>query len=196
MGMCLTLVAVADSDIDRILADPPLAWRLFAPDDPGIYLESRKRKKTNFFSRLFSPNSEQPLPEEIGIGLTTDLDKAWHGIHYLLTATAWEGEFPHNFLLQGGLSSGDEEIGPGPARFFKSHVVAKIQQSLNSITVEMLQSRFNPKEMMRLDIYPQIWDHDLGEDDTLGYCIDYFLGLRNFLRAVCEEQLGIGISFG
>lgn len=42
------------------------------------------------------------------------MDKAWHGIHYLLTGTAWEGDPPLNFLVTGGREVGTEEIGIGP----------------------------------------------------------------------------------
>lgn len=30
------------------------------------------------------------------------IDKAWHGIHYLLTKSDWEGEAPRNFIIKGG----------------------------------------------------------------------------------------------
>ncbi len=45
-----------------------------------------------------------------------DLDKAWHGIHYLLTGTAWKGEPPLCYLVRGGQTIGDVEVGYGPAR--------------------------------------------------------------------------------
>jgi hypothetical protein len=44
-----------------------------------------------------------------------DRDKAWHGIHFLLTGTAWEGTGPKASLLLGGKQS-TFEVGHGPAR--------------------------------------------------------------------------------
>lgn len=38
----------------------------------------------------------------------TRLHKAWHGIHFVLTGSAWGGEPPLNFLVSGGASIGDE----------------------------------------------------------------------------------------
>lgn len=34
MGMCLGLVALSDKNIARVLQDPPLVWRVIAPDNP------------------------------------------------------------------------------------------------------------------------------------------------------------------
>ena len=34
-----------------------------------------------------------------------EVDKAWHGLHFLLTGTAWEGDFPLNFIVSGGRRS-------------------------------------------------------------------------------------------
>jgi hypothetical protein len=40
-----------------------------------------------------------------------DVDKAWHGIHYLLTGTAWEGDPPLDFIVKGGSQVGDVDDG-------------------------------------------------------------------------------------
>jgi hypothetical protein len=198
MGMVVSLVAVSDTDIEKIVADPPLAWKLFAPDDPEIYEESRKQSKKGFFSRLFSAKTPEPAPASVHIEphFDTDLDKAWHGIHYLLTGTAWQGDFPLNFLVQGGVPSGEEEVGLGPARFFTSSEVRDIRDALAPMTPESLRSRFDPQDMMRLEIYPEIWDRDPEDDDTLGYCIDNFVELKAFIEKAYTQHLGIAISVG
>ena len=56
---------------------------------------------------------------EAGPGGELDLDKAWHGIHFLLTGSAWEGEEPLCYLLAGGQEVGDEDVGYGPARVLR-----------------------------------------------------------------------------
>ena len=54
--------------------------------------------------------------------LSTDLDKAWHGIHYLLTGTdAVEGEFPRaTFSWQVVRQWRERYAGYGPARALMS----------------------------------------------------------------------------
>jgi hypothetical protein len=40
-----------------------------------------------------------------------DGDKAWHGIHFLLTGTAGEGTPPLDFIVRGGQEVGDIDVG-------------------------------------------------------------------------------------
>ena len=44
---------------------------------------------------------------------------------------------------------------------------------------------------MKLKIYPTIWDRDPKEDDTLGYLVENYLELKNFLSVGAEKQLGL-----
>ena len=66
---------------------------------------------------LADPESITDFLDEEGFA-DFDIDKAWHGIHYLLTGTAWEGAAPLNFLVAGGRPVGDVDVGYGPARAF------------------------------------------------------------------------------
>ena len=42
MSMILGLVTLGDTNISRVLADPPLIWKVIAPDDPEIYAQARE----------------------------------------------------------------------------------------------------------------------------------------------------------
>jgi Domain of unknown function (DUF1877) len=118
-----------------------------------------------------------------------DVDKAWHGIHFLLTGTAWEGEPPLGFIVRGGRELG--EVGYGPARLFSNDEVKAIAASLRPLTREVLEARFQPDTMMRLEIYPNIWDRPRDEDDTLEYLLSYYDSLREFVTGAAE--LGEGL---
>lgn len=50
--------------------------------------------------------------------------------------------------------------------------------------------------MLNLEIYPEIWDRDPSEDDTLGYCLEYFEKLKHFIAAARSNNYGIGIFIG
>ncbi|MEP6849117.1 MAG: YfbM family protein [Acidobacteriota bacterium] len=192
MGMYLGLVSISDEGITQILSDPPLVWKVVSPDDPEIYEEARYAK-TSWFSRLFAKkaSSQEELKVDIKREEDVDVDKAWHGIHYLLTGTAWEGEFPLNFLVAGGTEVGDIDLGYGVARTFRSDAVSEINAALSEIDEQTLRTRFNPQQMTKLQIYPDIWDRDSDEDDTFGYCAEYFQILRNFVTRVAERNLGV-----
>jgi hypothetical protein len=120
-----------------------------------------------------------------------DVDKAWHGIHYLLTGTAWEGKPPLDFIVKGGREVGDVDVGYGPARAFSSADVRAIAAALGPITRRNLEQRFDPAAMSKLDIYPSIWDRPREEDDTLGYLLEYYDALKNFVQGAAEQGEGL-----
>ena len=123
---------------------------------------------------------------------STDLDKAWHGIHWLLTGLSDGGEEPHCYLLAGGEQVGDVDVGYGPARALTSQQVAAWDDALTKISREELGHRFEPKAMLKADIYPQIWARSIkGEEDTLDYLLQAYAGLRDFVAAARKERSGL-----
>jgi Domain of unknown function (DUF1877) len=201
MGMYLSLAALRQETIDRLHADPPLAWQIVAPDDPEAEARARgTRNRRGFLARLFGrkvpapPPPAEGLPLSGGEGEVLELDKAWQGVHYLLTRTAWDGDPPLNFLLAGGREVGDEEIGIGPARTFTPEETRTIATALGTISDQDLRARFNPKEMMRLEIYPEIWDRDPADDDTLGYLMESVRPLRTTLDRLAADGYGMMVT--
>lgn len=196
MSMCLGLVALSDANIARVLEDPPLVWRVVAPDDPEPYEEARAEAATLPPSSRLSggtENADRPTDLELrpGEGFSTDLDKAWHGIHYLLTGTAWEGEHPRNFLVSGGTEVGSIDVGYGPARVLTAAETREALGAVTALSDDDLKARFDPKDMLAKQIYPEIWARRPEEDDTLGYLLEYAKTLRGFLSQAVEEGLGI-----
>lgn len=45
--------------------------------------------------------------------------------------------------------------------------------------------------MMSLEIYPDIWDREPKDDDTLGCCMEYVADLRRFLSDAASNSMGI-----
>jgi len=197
MSMMLAMVTLDDANIARILADPPLIWRVLAPDDPERYEQARREaRQPGVWARLLGRKAAPEAPPEDlhfteGERTDTDLEKAWHGIHYLLTGTAWEGSPPLNFLAAGGREVGTIDVGYGPARVFRSAEVKEVHAALEGLTDEALRARFDPDAMMKLKIYPEIWDSDPKDDDTLGYLMDYVSTLRAFLRQAVDAKRGL-----
>ena len=112
-----------------------------------------------------------------------DVDKAWHCLHYLLTGTAWEGEFPANFMIGGGTEVGDVDVGYGPARVFGTAEVAEIARLLATLRGSDLAERFDARDMERRDIYPGGhpggWSEtDVSSDESFGYFIGAFEDLK------------------
>ena len=200
MSMILALATLRDDNVARVLADPPLVWLVIAPDDPEPYEEARRSSRprsfvARFFGRRSSPVEEQGtshgLELEEGEGLSTDLDKSWHGLHYLLTGTAWEGEAPLNFLVSGGREVGKLDVGYGPVRVLTAGETRAVRDALSKLDDDGLRARFDGADMMKKQIYPEIWDRPAEEDDPLGYLLEYAGVLRGFLSRAVDQEHGL-----
>ena len=201
MGMVAGFVSLSDANIQRVLADPPLVWLVMAPDDPEAYEQARKRAaddaKPGFVSRLFGAKAPPPVTSATaltlgdGEGDVGDIDKSWHGIHFLLTGTADEGNPPLDFLVGGGAYVGDEDVGYGPARAFTSSETKAIERALALLSDEELERRFAPDAMMKAEIYPEIWDRTPPNDDPLGYLMEYVKVIREMLATVTARGHGL-----
>ena len=199
MGMVLSLCTLSDLTIARVLTDPPLIWRIVAPDDLEAYGEARARQGRR--GCLAGLIGRRPLaapaapPAELGLGedegIDTDLDKAWHGIHYLLTGTAWAGEAPLDFLVTGGQTVGAEDLGYGPGRMFTSADVRRIHAALAAVSDEELARRYSPAAMKHADIYPNIWDRPPDVGDAREYVLSYVTTLRDFLTNASRGGMGM-----
>lgn len=163
MGMSLHLFSIDAQSADALAADPDSVSRLLDLDD-----------------------DDDP---DVAI---TDLDKAWHGIHYLLTGSDWEGEPPLNFLLQGGTMLAEEDEEPAP-RLLQPDEVREVSSALAAVDEDHLRERFDPEAMKALDIYPAIWDDG---PEALDYCLTYFAQLQAFMREAARQQRAVVIFMG
>jgi hypothetical protein len=109
-----------------------------------------------------------------------EVDKAWHGIHYLLTGKADGGQPPLGLAVFGGEEFGPE-VGYGPARFLTPSQVAAVSTALSGLSVADLEERFDPEDMEAKDIYPDaIWMREGRE--AFDYLVEYYQPLVVFYR--------------
>ena len=139
---------------------------------------------------LLEPEGVHDLLEE-GYETRTDLDKSWHGLHFLLAGSAWEGEWPLNFLLCGGEPVGEEDVGYGPAHVLRPGQVMECSAALQAIDAEEIKRRYNPTEMTRAEIYPDMWDRKEEHEENLDYLIENFNALKAFISQAAQEQKGV-----
>jgi hypothetical protein len=126
----------------------------------------------------------ESLLGSVSNGNELDVDKAWHGLHFLLTGSAWAGSAPLNFIVAGGQEVGDD-LGYGPARGLTSADVLMIDAALEPLTRDDLRQRFDAHRMTELQIYPDGWRHD--PDGELDYLLEYYADLRAFVRRTAER---------
>lgn len=113
------------------------------------------------------------------------LDKAWHGVHYVLSGTVEPDESLLSRAVLGGTEIGEDFSGYGPARCFTVEQVADLAAALRSPETEReAEARFDPQRMNELQIYPFGWDEEPGARDWI---LDSFRELRDFYRRAATD---------
>jgi Domain of unknown function (DUF1877) len=121
-----------------------------------------------------------------GKGASISLDKAWHGVHYLLCGNAEPGADLASQAVMGGTEVG-EDLGYGPARYFDADKVAEIARELTRPNLEAeMTARWDPDQMATLGIYPAQFEPD---DDQ--WLIDAFRKLRQFYLDASAAKLAV-----
>ena len=188
-GMVWTARAIDPSLISAIKSDNQLLRETLFGDPPKAFTEKLKKEghvDLGANQELMNELKAWAEQRKAEVGDTEiDLDKAWHGIHYLLTGSAETYGTLASKVIMGG-----EDIGPdqgyGPAQLLYPEEVKAIAQLLEQTTPEMLRGRFKPKEMTRADVYPGvIWERD--GDEALEYVLDSYKKLVAFYKRAAER---------
>jgi hypothetical protein len=115
------------------------------------------------------------------------LDKAWHGIHYLLIGQVEPDGTPLGQVILGGTEIGDDDLGYGPARYFTQADVATTAGELGATTLgPQMQARFDPAQMVSLEIYPGGWS-----PSGLNWLMDEYRNLRGFFADASAHQSAV-----
>ena len=154
-----------------------LIGRRVTADELRLVLDDPAQVSALLYGDLDDEDAEMPDPE-------LDLDKSWHGMHYLLTGTAWEVDEGAGAAILGGDEIG-EDGGYGPARLLQPEAVRAVATALDAVDDETLRARFNPTMMMSAGIYPEIWTDDPEILDD--YLMAYLDALRQFYRTAATH---------
>lgn len=98
-----------------------------------------------------------------------DLHKSWHGLHWLLCQSAWEGPEPLRNAILGGEEVGDD-LGYGPARLVQPETVREVADALALLSASQVMKRYDAKAMDAAEIYPggfvedSSWRNDFKHD--------------------------------
>src|SRR5690349_21302714 len=157
MSMIGSFYAVTDEDLEAIIAQPKRIRALWGAPSAAL-------KAPSLLGRFFRAKSPGTAEEKISWKPTEkpdeyDVDKAWHGIHFLLTGSDWEGEGPLAFVLHGGREI-NEDLGYGNPHGFVSSEVKEIARALGGVNIAELYEKADPEKFKDLEIYPQIWDQE------------------------------------
>ena len=117
------------------------------------------------------------------------LDKAWHGVHYVLCGESEPGASLLSQAVLGGADLGDDDegfSGYGPARYFTAARVAELARALSSANLEaQAAARFDSTQMSALGIYPGWQTSDATwVMDNLRHLRDFYTDAAGHGRAI------------
>lgn len=114
-----------------------------------------------------------------------DIDKNWHGLHFLLTDSGSLGATqvlgPLGNVVLGGTPT-KWEASYGPVRFLTPREVKEVADALAQLNEEDLRRRYDSEAFLAADIYPQGWDQT-----SLDYLMAAFCQVRDFFKQAAEE---------
>jgi len=121
-----------------------------------------------------------------------DLEGVWHGLHFLFTGTAWEGEEPACYLIRGGEEIGaPDELGYSVLQALRPDKVQLFASFLRGLSREELTRRFDVARMMKLDIDPEHWDRTSYPSALrLEHLLNGYDELRTFVDRAVEAKDG------
>jgi hypothetical protein len=157
------------------VAHAGMRMTLFAINSKAIAEAKKDPRKLEAFIETEGPHS-------------LDIDKSWHGIHYLLTGNASKPEAGIGQIILGGKEIGEDQ-GYGPAHYFTAEEVKELAVLLKKETPEKLAARYNPMAMQKADIYPEIWVRD--DKEALEYLLEYYKRIVDFYARAAKHNQAI-----
>lgn len=161
---------------DRVRATGPQLAESLARLDPRLgalsgddLLKLMQERRSRFSAGRQGAQGTRP---------TLSLDKAWHGVHFLLSGETEPGTALLSQPVLGGTPLGEDDegfSGYGPARYFTPVQVTELANALNRPGLESeAVARFDPDRMSELEIYPG-W-----QSSDAGWLVDGLRRLRDF----------------
>jgi hypothetical protein len=193
MSMICNLRRASPADAERLLKSPRHIRGFLYGDEQAQAVEQAFQKRgllSRLLWRLFLHRRYAPAPPAIPWearrrGDEIDIEKSWHGLHFLLTGKQEGGDAPACYLLHGGRRIGKVDVGYGPARALMPADARRFADFLQSLSADELRRRFDPDRMTELKLYPDIWDEG---DEAFDYLYENFVSLRDFMIAAREAR--------
>jgi hypothetical protein len=204
MGMTCTLHRVPSADIDALLGDPSRVRQILFADDEN-WIVTKPKGIAGFLLRftplsIESTSRKEPITDEELSRLREiecDLEGAWHGLHFLFTGTAWEGDQPACYLIQGGEDVGDDEFDV-PPRLLRPELALDFSQFLAGLSDDELRRRYDPDRMTELKIDPRgLWlDATPRSGRALDMLLESFEELKSFAQRASAADDGLIVHLG
>ena len=134
------------------------------------------------WDQMITRGSRKPSVAQSELGKLLEIDKAWHGLHYLLTGSARDTEGPLGQAILGGTEIGDDG-GYGPARYLLPDEVKAVSIALEKVADAELRNRYDASALSAANVYPGGWD----DPETLEWLLEAFGELQSFYRGAAAR---------
>ncbi len=188
MGIAYCLIRTAPENVDA-LRGRPKAVAEFVYQDPDFY----EAPKLTFLEKLFGKKPELDtgdIPERVE-GDETDLDKAWHIIHYLLCGNSGRGEGPLGLIGDDLNPLADLDFGLGKPNVISSSWVNEFAELTARMTDGDFLARYQPNSMPLDELYMGDVVARGDVDDIKEYATENFHFLRDFARTAADNSQAI-----
>ena len=201
MGVCMSLKAVTNKQLNDFYDDPKALQKFLerAADPRGILFRT--------FGAAAQDNPQYKALFQLFGGMTglseivavqdaspqVDLDKVWHGLHWIFTGSAKEGPEPLCYLLHKGLELG--HFRDSNVRGFSSKQLAAFEAAVQPFDEAELRRKYDGEAMAAADVYlSAMWQRDSEEGvNSLNFWLEK---LKIFLNESKERKMGMLIWTG
>ena len=200
MGLTCSLHRASETEIQRLLAEPDAVASFLYPEEGSTpkVREVRPKGVLGWLLRLTPIKIEEVVSDgAVAIhppdpGRSIDIDQSWHGLHFLFTGTANEGDEPACYFVRGGEDLDDE----GHARALRPDKVRRFAMYLDTLTPAELARRYDATRMTKLEIYPDaIWTRSFAPDKSpLGWLTGCYAEVQQFVKTVAASGDGLIIN--
>lgn len=127
----------------------------------GMTMTGRRLAADEMDAVLADPGQVEDLL--FGAPPELDLDKAWDGLHFVLTPSG-PGAARALLGVDGWISTGGGYV---QARLVGPADVSAIADALDAVDVPAMRARFDPAALTEAGVYPNVWDNGVEEFDTM-----------------------------
>lgn len=154
-------------------------------------LAKRKAEYGALHEQFIDKNKKPKLKSASRMPRELDLQKAWHGLHFLLTGVPEGGEPPTADAITGGREIPDRDgiMGYGPARYLTPEQVREVSTALQQVSEKNLAGRFNLDAAIAAKIYA------VRDPDDLKDLLFYFRQLKAYYKRAAAKGNGMLLYF-
>jgi len=199
MGMTGGLHRASEAEIQTLLAEPETAGEFIDRSTWAPPVKTVRPKGLLGWLLKLTPitiQENEPTavrPRDFQDRPHCDLEKTWHGLHFLFTGTAWEGSEPACYLIRGGDAIGEaDELGYSVLQALRPAKTRAFSAFLDSLTRQELERRFDAGKMMALEIYPETWVRKSSQEHSeLDWLLHSFDDLQRFVGDTARAGDGL-----